>query len=65
MNLEEVQGWGDLSPAQKAKARKFLALHWEDFEGEELISFSSRRDLIEIKSRDNIGKYNRFITEIN
>jgi hypothetical protein len=63
LSFEQVKGWSKLSPQKQALVKKHLTLHWNIFEGEEIVSFSSRRDIIEIKSRDDMGKYNRFISE--
>ena len=55
MKIEDINGWVDLSPVQKVKARLWIALNPEFLEGEVSLGFSTIGETVYFNHRDQFS----------
>ena len=57
MQTEDIQGFADLSPDQKQKAKIWVALNQNTIEGDEILGFSTIGDTAYINYRDQFSYF--------
>jgi hypothetical protein len=62
MNIEDINGWSDLSSIQKVKARIWVALNPEFLEGDEVLGFSTIGESVFLNHRDQFNYHQTRIT---
>ena len=55
LKIEDINGWVDLSPIQKVKARLWIALNPEFLEGDEVLGFSTIGESVFLNHRDQFS----------
>jgi len=55
LRIEDINGWSDLSPIQKVKARLWVALNPEFLEGDEVLGFSTIGESVFLNHRDQFN----------
>jgi hypothetical protein len=62
MKTEDIQGYSELSPSQKEKAKIWVALNQLTIEGDEILGFSTIGDTAYINYRDQFSYFQSRIT---
>ena len=57
MKTEDINGYSELTPDQKAKAKLWVALNQNTIEGDEILGFSTIGDTLYLNYRDQFSYF--------